>query len=270
MSGTIARFRLRRLIIGLIAGAPAIFLTAAAAAPPADTTGGKGVKIVVLGSSTPAGKNIYKLFDQPKAAEQEYAEKYNWVALYRQKLKDDNPANKVINLSTAGGFSIAAALNDRKGSPTYRNSLAFVLEKHANADAIILNFAGVREAQGEDVESAIRDFKEIERLALEAGIGYVWVGTAQPYTDPKNCYSKKTSCEQSFRSRVELSQAILDNFPVRTIDFYRALSVDRAPDSLADKALLNPKDRLHPNLEGHEAMRDAVIAARVYETAKGE
>lgn len=229
------------------------------------------VTIVILGSSSPAGKNIYKLFDRPKAEESVYAEKYNWVTLYGEHLKTLNSENKVINLAAASGHSTSIALNEKKGGPLHKNSLAYALDAYPHADAIIVNFPAIRGQEGESVESVVENLKEIERRALAAGARKVWIATAQPYANKAECFKTKSgACDPSLtthQSRIDLTNAIVVAFPGRYIDFYSPLAKGGNRTGVADPALLNRKDKLHPNLKGHEALKDAVIAAGIYEAA---
>lgn len=245
----------------------------AVAATPAETASAHPVTIVVLGSSSPAGKNIYKLFGRPKAEEPIYAEKYNWVTLYGERLKTLDPDNKVINLAAASGHSTSIALNEKRGGPLYKSSLAYALDTYPQADAIIVNFPAIRGQEGESVESVVENLKEIERRALTAGAGKVWIATAQPYANKSECFKTRSgACDPSlttYQSRVDLANAIIAAFPGRYLDFYSPLAKGRNRTGVADPALLNLKDKLHPNLKGHEALMDAVIAAGVYEAAEG-
>lgn len=229
------------------------------------------VTIIVLGSSSPAGKNIYKLFNRPKAEEQEYAVKYNWVTLYDAYLKSHDPENRVVNLAAASKHSTSIALNEKKGGPLYKNSLAYALETYPRADAMIVNFPAIRDQEGEDVASVVENLKEIEKRALAAGVGKVWIATAQPAANKTECAKASSgACEAGstiYDSRVKLSEAIIAAFPGRYIDFYTPLAKGGRADGVADPALLNQIDKLHPNLKGHEALRDAVIKAGVYEAA---
>lgn len=249
------------LVVGLLAGA------AAKEAPDADP-----VTIVVLGSSSPAGKNIYKLFGRPKAEEPIYAAKYNWVALYGEHLKMLDPENAVVNLAAASGHSTSIALHEKKGGPLYENSLRFALETYPRAGALIVNFPTIRGQEGETVAVVIANLKEIEERALAAGVGKVWIATAQPFANKGECFKTKSgACDPAlttYRSRIDLTEAIIAAFPGRYLDFYSPLAKDGSRTGVADPALLNPKDKLHPNLKGHEVLRNAVIAAGVYEAAK--
>lgn len=232
------------------------------------------VTIVVLGSSSPAGKNIYKLFNRPKAEEQQYAVKYNWVALYDAHLKKIDPDNIAINLAAASGHSTSIALNEKKGGPLYKNSLAYALNAYPQADAMIVNFPAIRGQEGEDVEGVVANLKEIEKRALAAGVGKVWIATAQPAADKSECFKTKSgACDAGltvYQTRIDLTDRIIAAFPGRTLDFYSPLAKGGSRTGVANPALLNPIDKLHPNLKGHEALRDAVIEAGVYEAAAEE
>ncbi|MEK7265794.1 MAG: hypothetical protein AAB227_06815 [Pseudomonadota bacterium] len=238
---------------------------------PAPSKDAHQVTIVVLGSSSPAGKNIYKLFNRPKAEEPEYAVKYNWVTLYDARLKEIDPQNNVINLAAASGHSTSIALNEKKGGPLYKSSLAYALSAYPHADATIVNFPAIRGQEGEDVAGVVANLQEIEKRALAAGVGKVWIATAQPAANKTECFKTKSGeCDAGltiYQTRIDLTDAIIAAFPGRYLDFYSPLSKDRSLQSVADPALLNPIDKLHPNLAGHEALRDAVIKAGVYEAA---
>ncbi len=224
--------------------------------------------ILVLGSSSAAGKNIYKLFDGLKSEEQLYASKFNWVTLYGEKLKELNPSATVLNFA-ASGHSTSKALSARKGGEFYKHSLAYILKHHSGADALIVNFPAIRSEEGEDVGLVVQNLKEIERRAVDAGIDKVWIATAQPYANKAACLKANSGgCDRShtiYQSRIDLTAAIIAAFPDSYIDFYSPLAKGRNRLGVADPALLNLKDKLHPNLDGHAALRDAVMAAGVYE-----
>ena len=246
----------------------------ATATEPSRVASSHPVAIIVLGSSSPAGKNIYKLFNRPKAEEQEYADKYNWVALYDAYLKSHDPENRAINLAAASKHSTSIALNEKEGGPLYKNSLAYALKTYPGADAMIVNFPAIRVQEGEDVSGVVENLKEIERRALAAGVGKVWIATAQPAANKTEC-AKATSgaCEPGstiYDSRIKLTEAIIAAFPGRYLDFYTPLAKGGRANGVADPELLNQIDKLHPNLKGHEALRDAVIKAGVYEAAAGK
>ena len=257
-----------------------VFMSCAENASSAETqdnaaTGAKhhAVTIVVLGSSSPAGKNIYKLFNRPKAEEREYAEKYNWVTLYGEHLKTLDPENSVVNLAAASGHSTSIALNEKKGGALYKSSLAYALKTYPHADAMIVNFPAIRGQEGEDVAGVVANLEEIEKRALAAGVGKVWIATAQPSPNKAECFkSRSGACDAGltiYQSRIDLTDAIVAAFPGRHLDFYSPLAKGKNRAGVADPKLLNPIDKLHPNLKGHEALRDAVIAAGVYEDAAG-
>lgn len=238
----------------------------APAPTPAPTASG-GATILVLGSSSPAGKNIYKLFNQPKSEEQFYADKYNWVTLYDEALQADGGTDHAINLAAQNGHSTSIALNASKGSALYKNSLDYALKTYPKADAIIVNFPAIRGQEGETVASVISNLQEIERRALAAGVGKVWFATSQPYANKSDCFKVLSgACDPSglsiYQSRIDLTKEIVKAFPGRTIDFHSPLAKGRTINGVADPALLNQMDKLHPNVEGHKVLRDTVIAAK--------
>lgn len=242
-------------------------------APVTEKSAPHSVTVVVLGSSSPAGKNIYKLFDRPKSEEAAYARKYSWVTLYDEYLKSKGPYNKAVNMSSADKHSTSIVLNEKKGGALFKNSLAYALKTYPQTDAIIVNFPAVRGQEGETVESVIENLKEIERRALAAGVGKVWIATAQPAANKSECFRAPSGqCDPNltiYQTRIDLTDAIIAAFPESYLDFYTPLAKGGRRTAVADPALLNLKDKLHPNLKGHEVLRDVVIAAGVYETARG-
>lgn len=248
--------------------APAADAKPAVSAP---ATNAHPVTIVVLGSSSPAGKNIYKLFNRPKTEEQQYADKYNWVTLYDARLKTFDTQNRAVNLAAASGHSTSIALKEKKGGPLYRNSLDYALQTYPQADAMIVNFPAIRGQEGETVASVVANLEEIEKRALAAGVGKVWIATAQPAANKTECFKNETgACDATltiYQSRIDLTNAIIAAFPGRSLDFHTPLAKGGSRTGVADPAFLNPIDKLHPNLEGHEKLLDAVIAAGVYEQA---
>lgn len=239
----------------------------------AQGAGPKKPLIIVMGSSSAAGKNLYKLFDAQKSDEAIYAEKYNWVTLYRDRLEAEQKAATVLNFAAAG-HSTTKALSKNKRSEFYRNSLDFVLKNHASADALILNFPAIRGEEGENVALVLENLKEIERRALAAGVGKVWVATSQPYANKAECFkSGADSCHATltiYQSRIDLTEAVIAEFPNNHIDFYTPLSKGRSHRGVANPALLNMKDKLHPNLDGHAALADVMMRVGVYEAASAK
>ena len=231
------------------------------------------VKIVVLGASSAAGKNIWKLFPGTTVADEPaYALQYGWVSLYNQALDAIDPANNVINLALSG-YSTTRALNDTSGDVNYPNSLAFALANHSDADAIIINFPAIRGEEGETVAKVISNLTQMSNRALTAGVRQVWITTGQPTENTSDCFVINTSgaCHATLtihQTRMDLTSQVTGNFPGRSLDFYRPLARSNSLNQTADPALLNSVDLTHPNVQGHIALKDATVAAQVYEALK--
>lgn len=238
-----------------------------------DSVAAAPVKIIVLGASSAAGKNIWKLFPGTTVADEPaFALQYGWVSLYNQALDAIDPANNVINLALSG-YSTTRALNDSSGDASYPHSLAFALANHADADALIINFPAIRGEEGETVAKVISNLTQMSNRALTAGIRQVWITTGQPTRNTTDCFVISTSgaCHATLtvhQTRVDLTNQVNGNFPGRSLDFYRPLARNNSLNQTAEPALLNSADLTHPNVQGHIALKDATIAAQIYEGLK--
>jgi len=231
------------------------------------------VKIVVLGASSAAGKNIWKLFPGTTAADEPaYAAQYGWVSTYGQALDAQDPANTVINLALSG-YSTTRALADTPADASYLNSLAFALANHADADAFIINFPAIRGEEGETVAKVVKNLTSMRDQALTAGVRQVWITTGQPTENATDCFVISTSgtCHATLtihQTRMDLTTRVIASFPGRYVDFYRPLSRSNSFNQTAEPTLLNSVDLLHPNVQGHAALKNAAIAAQIYEGLK--
>ena len=235
-----------------------------------DSTAPTPVKIVVLGASSAAGKNIWKLFPGTTVADEPaYAALYGWVSTYGQALDAIDPANNVINLALSG-YSTTRALADTPADPSYQNSLAFAIANHSDADAVIISFPAIRGEEGETVASVIANFTSMKNQLLTAGVRQVWIATSQPTENATDCFVIAVSgtCHATLtihQTRMDLTTQVIASFPGRNIDFYRPLSRSNSFNTTADPALLNSVDLIHPNVQGHAALKNATIAAQIYE-----
>lgn len=228
------------------------------------------VKIVVLGASSAAGKNIWKLFPGTTVADEPaFAAQFGWVSTYGKALDAIDPANNVINLALSG-YSTTRALADTPADASYPNSLAFTIANHSDADAVIISFPAIRGEEGETVAKVIANFTSMKNQLLTAGVRQVWIATSQPTVNATDCFviSASGTCHATLtihQTRMDLTTQVIANFPGRNVDFYRPLSISNSFNTTADLALLNSVDLLHPNVQGHAALKDAMIAAKIYE-----
>ncbi|MEK7265795.1 MAG: hypothetical protein AAB227_06820, partial [Pseudomonadota bacterium] len=228
------------------------------------------VKIVVLGASSAAGKNIWKLFPGTTVADEPaYALQYGWVSTYGQALDVIDPANTVVNLALAG-YSTTRALSDTPADGSYANSLAFTIVNHSDADAVIISFPAIRGEEGETVAKVIANFTNMKNQLLTAGVRQVWIATSQPTENATDCFviSVSGTCHATLtvhQTRMDLTTQVIASFPGRYVDFYRPLSLSNSFNTTADPALLNSVDLIHPNVQGHAALKNAAIAAQIYE-----
>lgn len=231
----------------------------------------RSIEIIVLGSSTAAGKNLYKAFGKPKSDEQQYATANNWTAVLGARLKNKGGMVEIVNLGSPAHHSTSAALDAKPGSALYKSSLRYALEQWPHADAMIVNFPAVRADDGESVETVIENLRALKTQAEAAGVGKVWIATSQPVRNARACLDPQVkSCpaaETVLRSRIDLTQAIKTAFPDDFIDFYGPLAKGGKSGAAANPALLIDGDPQHPNVPGHEALAQAVIDAGVYEDA---
>ncbi len=221
-------------------------------------------------ASTAAGKNIWKLFLGATVADEPfYANLHGWVATYGQALDAINAGNNVVNLALSG-YSTTRALNDAPSDSSYPHSLAFTIANHSDADAVIINFPAVRGEEGETVAKVINNLSQMRNQLLTAGVSQVWITTGQPTENATDCFVISTSgtCHATLtihQTRVDLTNQVIASFPGRYVDFYRPLAINNSINQVADPALLNSVDLIHPNVQGHAALKNAVISAQIYE-----
>jgi lysophospholipase L1-like esterase len=228
------------------------FLALAAGTRSVGTAGAlddRPLTVVVLGSSTAAGKNI----DQPMHGGRSGGLADTWSSKYAAYLSKHRPGSRLVNLAKPG-YSTYHALptgtKNRSGYPAVdkkRNVTAALAEK---ADVIIVQFPGNQElGLGDTVQNIIDNYKAIANAAA-AGGAQTWIASTQP--TPR-------ATPADIKAGLSLRRATVAEFGVHSLDFWAVLA---RPDNTADRALFL-KDNTHPNATGHAALYDVLVAADI-------
>jgi hypothetical protein len=243
--------------VGTPTDAPSFVDTATSdAAPPDAGVDDRPLSVVVLGSSTAAGKNL----DVPMYGG-EATLTNSWAHRYDRHLAATHPGSPaVVNLAVAGystwsvlptGTVIPTTFMPGTGRPDPMRNVTHAIS--LSPDVILVNFpSGGDLSDGYTPAQVVANLEAIRDAAAEAGIP-VWVTTSSPTNDVSPSFVAATR---------ELNRLTLEAFPDHTIDFYAARA---APDGspLAGTSLTDALP--HPNAEGHRLLFEAAVAARVLE-----
>jgi len=211
---------------------------------------GDAYKIVVLGSSSAAAKNL----DQPTyGGDPSYK---GWVALYTDYLATLDPPSTLVTLALAGQSTYNAlptGTPDTANRPpveTARNITAALAE---GPDAIIVSYpsGGNLETGGYTVDEIIDNLHTIVDTATAAGVP-VWVATSQPLNET-------TTTPTTIALSVDLSNRVENDFGTKALDFWTPLA--NSDGTAKDQYQLT--DGQHPNQAGHQQLFDVVIAADI-------
>lgn len=211
------------------------------------------VLVVVLGSSTAAGKNL----DQPQYGGE--SDLFNsWVNRYSRWISTARPGSTVQNFAVAGystfsvlptGTAIPKTIkSDPSGAmtgfpdPTRNVTKALSLKP----SAIILSFPSTSDfAKGFTVNEIMANIQLIATLAGNAGVK-LWVTTSKPITDLAQLQPMLT-----------FNSSIQSTYGKHSIDFWTPLA---NPNGSATTAYLLT-DGEHPNAEGHKILFEQVVKA---------
>jgi lysophospholipase L1-like esterase len=230
------------------------------------------VKIVVLGASTAAGKNLD--WDpgcpggvggsSPAACNNPgWVAANSWVGKFAAYLSTARPGSTVVNLAVPG-YATCKGLpdNDASGScapDTARNVTAAVA---LSPDAIIVSYPGNDVMNGvgtmpQRVNECMANLQKINAVADAAGIP-VWAATSQPRNDI-------TTTSAQFAAFVDQRDRTIQDFGARALDFWTPLAAPSGALNASLSLLLNnhPSDNMHPNAQGHQLLYQQVLAADI-------
>jgi hypothetical protein len=201
------------------------------------------VKITIIGSSTPAGKNL-----TPAEGHGGTGIQFSWPNRLAAQLAIDRPGSTIVNLAVSG-YSTFEALPT--GTPTASGRPAVDPAKNitaaiaTNPNAIIVSFANT----SYPVAESIANFLTIHAAASAAGIP-VWVSGPQPNVLDD---SATVAMKQDFQNRLAAA------FGSRAFNFLTPLALSNG----AGNPALILDDNQHPNENGHLALYNVVYAANI-------
>jgi hypothetical protein len=215
------------------------------------STGGGGgaspnepITVVVLGSSTAAGKNL----DKPKYGGAPGGLAFSWVNRYSDYLERALPGSRVVNLSMAG-YGTFHALPTGTVNPPDRPAVDEALNITAalaeDPDAVIVNYpSGGDFEDGITVEEIMDNLGVIVGEATSAGVG-VWVASPNPIEDT------------TYLAEIEdLLEQTLTTYGDHALDFW----TPRAESDGTPIPKYSLTDGVHPNAEGHRLLFEVVVA----------
>jgi hypothetical protein len=224
----------------------------------ANTTGGTAgmgggpdegpIKIVIIGSSTPAGKNL----DNATYGGTTLAD--SWPNRYAAFLATDVPGATLVNLAVSGigtweGLPTGSTAHVGPGAPapsagcsTPCNITAALAE---NPDAIIVNFPSGDVVDGWTVDQVIANLHTIEDAATADGVP-IWIATSQP---AGGITAQEITMLEDQRTRT------LADFSAHALDFWTPLA---ASDGTQKPELSLTDAAVHPNAEGHRLLFEVV------------
>jgi hypothetical protein len=206
------------------------------------------IKVVIIGSSTPAGKNL----DNATYGGTTLAD--SWPNRYAAYLPTVRAGSTVVNLAVSGigtweGLPTGSTAHTGPGAPapnagcsTPCNITAALAQ---NPDAIIVNFPSGDVVDDWTVDQVIANLHTIEDAATQAGVP-IWIATSQP---AGGITSQQITLLEDQRTRT------LADFGEHALDFWTPLAANdgtQKPElSLTDAAV-------HPNAEGHRLLFEVV------------
>lgn len=235
-AGVGGRTNLKWAVISSVAGSQALSLQTKALQVirrTQETIDGKGLKVVVLGSSTAEGSGA--------------TSGQGWVDLYTAYLKNINENYEVINLAKGGyttyhimpnGHTVAG----RPGPDTDRNMTKALLY---SPDVIIVNMPSNDVNNGYTYKEIMDNYDKLRSLAEDAGVQIYFTST-----QPRNF------SEQQRKEQKAIRDATKGNYPTRYIEFWTGI----AEDDGTIKAKYNSGDGIHLNNAGHSVLFERMVA----------
>jgi hypothetical protein len=214
-------------------------------------SGGKApIKVVVIGSSTAAAKNL----DQPMyGGDPSYK---GWVVLYREALMAARPGSEVISYALPGASTYNALPTGTPNTPNRpavdpQRNITIALAQ--SPDAVIVSYpsGGSLESGGYTVQELVQNLHTIVDTAAAVNVP-VWVTTVQPQATP-------TTTMQTIALSLSFKAVVMTDFGAKAIDFWTPLA---NADNTANSAYHLINDQ-HPNAAGHQLLFQVVDAAKI-------
>jgi acyl-CoA thioesterase I len=211
----------------------------AASAAAADLHGTGPIHVVVIGSSSAAGKNL----DEPQYGGAPGNQ--TWSQLFQARLNAIRPGSRVDNLALPGTTSfegMPTGTQNPQGFPAPDPAHNITAALAAGADLVIVAY---QLGNGASTLQIARNLAAIWAAGAAAGVP-VWVGTPLP--------RPSTTAPTELAQIVQLRSAILVNFPRDALDFWAQLALTNGDP---DPTLFLTNDP-HPNQAGHFALAQLV------------
>ncbi|MEZ4372184.1 MAG: SGNH/GDSL hydrolase family protein [Polyangiaceae bacterium] len=208
------------------------------------------IKVVVLGSSTAAAKNL----DQPAyGGDPSYK---GWVALYTDALTAARPGSQVVSFAKAGASTYEAlptGTPDTANRPPVDPQRNITRALAESPDAILMNYpsGGDLEVGGYSAKEIVDNLHTIANVAQAANVP-LWISTSQPR-------NLQTTTPETIALSRSLSLAVKSDFGARALDFWTPLTNS---DGTANTQY-QLTDGVHPNQQGHQLLFQVVQAANV-------
>ena len=196
---------------------------------------GKIERIVVLGSSTAAGRG-------PSSIDS------SWVNRYRRYAEKVNLLNRVINLAVSGYTTYHIMPDDfgptkNRPLPSKGHNITKALE--LNPTSIIINLPSNDAFFKYSVDEQIANYKVVLKKAKEQNVP-VWITTTQP-RDKDSTMTKKL---------IAMRDSTYSIWGNHTIDFWTTLATDKG----GINPLYNSGDGIHMNDAAHKILFERVVA----------
>jgi hypothetical protein len=208
----------------------------------AGTSSQGALKIVIIGSSTPAGKNL----DNATYGGTTLAD--SWPNRYAAYLDMVRPGSTIVNLAVSGAGTwegLPTGSTNSVGAPAPDTAHNITAALAQNPDAIIVNFPSGDVVDDWTVDQVIANLHTIEDEATADGVP-IWIATSQP---AGGITSQQITMLEDQRTRT------LADFGDHALDFWTPLAANdgtQKPElSLTDAAV-------HPNAEGHRLLFEVV------------
>ena len=211
---------------------------------PSYKRGNTTATIVILGSSTAAGKGAS-------------SSTKSWVELMKAKLKKDNKTVYVVNLGEAG-FTTYHIMPNGNG---VKNRPQPVLTKNISKALAYKPFLVIINLPTNDVEKAYTDeeilgnYAKLRSKLVSANVNYIFTGT-----QPRNF------SVESKRSRLlSLNEKLAAMDPAHVVDVLKKLSLE----NFKIKPTFAFTDGIHPNDKGHAVINGYVFNAPLFKQLLG-
>ena len=210
---------------------------------PPSSTASTAVKIVVIGSSSAAGKNLVE--DGALLSDR-------WSDRLAMYLSGIRPGSTVVNLAVPGTdtyYNLPTGTINPTGKPAVDTTHNITAALALNPDAIIISHPA--DANKLSLTEAMANLQTIVATANAAGV-QVWIATSQPIIT--NASTANTNIRLSYRT------AIMQTYGTHALDFWSPMV---NPDDTAIPSLLTAYDGIHPSAAGHLVLFEQIKAANI-------